>query len=444
MAHEHLDRWLDQMAPLFERERPPSLFELSRFFTQTRTTLLGGCLQALTQELHAQALEQTQIGCPSCGKRLNRKRIDPKRIHTLQGPFTLERPYFHCEDCHRGYHPVDDALELSRAFHQYDIEEKVLKLATEMPYARAAELLSDLTGVAVSDHQGHDCLSRIVELADLRTVIPEQAEIQQRIERAKTAPDDRPLLVVALDGAHVPTRPRAQRNAKRGQGKWRESKGVRLYLAPTEGRILQIASWHQIQDAEAMRADLHRIAARIPQQALRIALLGDGAAWVWNTLQACFPEGRQVLDYYHCSEHLHALAESHFDDPVQATQWVEATLARLSQERVSDVIGGLRRMLPRSATDFDEIEKLITYLGHQRGRLGYDACKQQGLPLGSGGIESANKFIGHVRLKRSGAWWVVDNGNAMLRLRCALYNGTLERVFEQYRRLRQKGLGTNW
>jgi len=101
-------------------------------------------------------------------------------------------------------------------------------------------------------------------------------------------------------------------------------------------------------------------------------------------------------------------------------------------------------MLPRSATDFDEIEKRIAYLGHQRGRLGYDACKQQGLPLGSGGIESANKFIGHVRLKRSGAWWVVDNGNGMLRLRCALYNGTLERVFEQYRRLRQKGLGTNW
>jgi len=157
-----------------------------------------------------------------------------------------------------------------------------------------SELVSDLTGVAVSDHQGHDCLGRIVELADLDTVIPDQREIERRIEQAKSAPDERPLLVVALDGAHVPTRPRARRNAKRGKGKWRESKGVRLYLAPQEGRILQIASWHQIQDAEAMRADLQRIAARIPQQAVRIALLGDGAAWVWNTLQACFPEGRQV------------------------------------------------------------------------------------------------------------------------------------------------------
>ena len=53
--------------------------------------------------------------------------------------------------------------------------------------------------------------------------------------------------------------------------------------------------------------------------------------------------------------------------------------------------------------------------------------------MGSGGIESANKFICHVRLKRSGAWWYVTNANQMLALRCAKYNGTFDRVFEHYR-----------
>jgi len=53
--------------------------------------------------------------------------------------------------------------------------------------------------------------------------------------------------------------------------------------------------------------------------------------------------------------------------------------------------------------------------------------------LGSGGIESAHKFICHARLKRSGAWWYVSNSNHMLALRCAKYNGTFERVFERYR-----------
>jgi hypothetical protein len=38
----------------------------------------------------------------------------------------------------------------------------------------------------------------------------------------------------------------------------------------------------------------------------------------------------------------------------------------------------------------------------------------------------------HVRLKRSGAWWLEANGNAMLRIRCALYNGTFNQIFADY------------
>jgi len=162
----------------------------------------------------------------------------------------------------------------------------------------------------VSNHHGHNTLEQVSQIADLETVLPSAEQIQQRITQAKQTPDDKPVLVVALDGAHAPTRPRGKRKGKRGPGKWREVKGVRLYLAPKEGRVIQVASWHQIQDAEAMKADIKAIAARIPQEQVRVALLGDGAAWVWNTLAACFPEGKPVLDYYHCSEHVHKVGQT--------------------------------------------------------------------------------------------------------------------------------------
>ena len=55
-----------------------------------------------------------------------------------------------------------------------------------------------------------------------------------------------------------------------------------------------------------------------------------------------------------------------------------------------------------------------------------------GYPIGSGGIESANKFICNTRLKRSGAWWLVSNCNNMLKLRCSIYNGTFDSVFAAY------------
>ena len=100
--------------------------------------------------------------------------------------------------------------------------------------------------------------------------------------------------------------------------------------------------------------------------------------------------------------------------------------ARLAAHKVDAVIWGLQR-LRADALARVEIDKLITYLQNHRDRIDYDACKAEGMPVGSGAIESANKFISHARLKRSGAWWVVANGNGMLRLRCALYNGTFDR-----------------
>lgn len=442
MAHRQLDQWLDQMLPLFDQEKPPTLLELSKHFTQTRTTLLGGVLQSINESLYAHFLDQKQSECPRCATRLNRKRIDTKRYNSLQGAGALDRPYFYCRDCKIGFHPLDEALELTRSFHQYDIEEKVLKLATEMPYERAAELVSELTGVPVSNRHSHQTLTQVAETADLETVIPERHEIARRIEQARKTPDDKPVLIVALDGAHAPTRTRAKRHTKRGAGKWREVKGVRLYLAPEDGRIIQIASWHQIQDADAMKADLKKIAERIPQEQVRVALLGDGAAWVWNTLVDCFPDGKQVLDYYHCSEHIYKVADAHYGTDPRAIQWYEATLSRLASNQVDSVIWGLQRLQGNAAAQ-EEIDKLITYLKNQKERLDYDACREAGIPIGSGGIESANKFISHIRLKRSGAWWVVENGNGMLRLRCAMYNGTFDRVFQKYRSQKSSFFGTN-
>lgn len=97
------------------------------------------------------------------------------------------------------------------------------------------------------------------------------------------------------------------------------------------------------------------------------------------------------------------------------------------------MIWGLQRMRPASPQAATAIDDLIRYLQNNQGRINYRSQRRAGDPLGSGGIESANKFICHVRLKRSGAWWYVANSNHMLALRCAKYNGTFEHVFERYR-----------
>jgi hypothetical protein len=330
MAHTALDDWLEGLKPLFEQGEAPPLRDLSAQLLRTRGTLLGACLEAMATQLHGHYQDQRESDCPGCGKSLGRKRVDQRTVSTLHGPASFKRPYFYCRECRIGFHPLDGALALAEEAHQYDIQEKFTRLSAKLPYREAAAEFRELTGIEVSEHLGHDTLNRIAEAATLETVIPPREEIERRIEAAKVGPDDRPVLVVACDGAHAPTRPKGPRKGKRGPGEWKEVKGFRLYLTAASQRITPLASWHQIQNAEQFTKDLAWVAARIPQEKVRIALLGDGASWLWSAMTECFPGGCCVLDHYHCLEHLYTVAKAQFDDAETVAEWVEAVLCWLS------------------------------------------------------------------------------------------------------------------
>lgn len=164
--------------------------------------------------------------------------------------------------------------------------------------------------------------------------------------------------------------------------------------------------------------------------------IGGWRPWLWKHLRKAFPKEKEILDYYHCSEHVHKVAENQYaDDASQQMLWIESTMARLNEGDVGAVIWGVERMNPTSKEAEKEIQKLGVYLSNNSHRINYKAVKRGQYPRGSGGVESANKFICHVRMKRSAAWRYVINGNAMVRLRCSVYNGTFDEVFARYKRI---------
>lgn len=48
--------------------------------------------------------------------------------------------------------------------------------------------------------------------------------------------------------------------------------------------------------------------------------------------------------------------------------------------------------------------------------MDYKKAKNQGLAIGSGEIESSHRHVIQKRLKISGAWWKVENANALMRV----------------------------
>src|SRR4029450_6713802 len=123
---------------------------------------------------------------------------------------------------------------------------------------------------------------------------------------------------------------------------------------------------------------------------------------------------------------LHKVAKAQYGQTCQALEWVEATLTRLYMGKGGAVLGGRGRRTATSSEALKAIDNCWVYLNDHRGRTHYGKFRRGGYPLGSGGIESSNTFMYHVRLKRSGAWWYEATSNQMLALRCAMYNGTLD------------------
>ncbi len=446
-VHQQVDLFLDRLEAGMDSspEECPSLFQLSETVRQERGGLTGGLLQAYVSKVYGSYLVQQQAPCPGCSRWLSARPARPRTVETLVGPLTLERPYFYCEGCRQGFYPLDQALGLSAHRKQYDIQQAASALAVEMPYQEAATWLSQWTDASISDEVMHGMVQQVGAPLGLLEVCPTPAQVQERIAAVAAGKKWQPIMVVAIDGATVPTRPEQAQGKRPGRkkvrarrprwtGEYREAKGFRVFLLD-EDRIVHLVSWHQIQTEEELGQALQQLkeAGLIPEDQVRLCVVADGAPWIWKRVEQLFPSARQILDFYHCSSYLHTIAQTQYGaDGPRAQEWLEATMARLFDNEGAGVIWGLQRMKPVSPEAEAAIEKTLTYLAPRLEQIAYGSHRKGGYPLGSGAIESAHRFICQVRLKRSGAWWYQENSNLLLALRCAKYNGTWDQVFQRY------------
>jgi hypothetical protein len=225
-----------------------------------------------------------------------------------------------------------------------------------VPDETACELFEELTGLPLSAHTAHELTQAVAEGLTVLDVAPSREAILAKITAVAAGQPWGPILVLAIDGADVPTCPetakgqrpgrkKARANRARWTGEWREAKGFRFYLL-ADDRIVQVLSWHQIQTDEEAAAALRQVQAAglIPEEQVRLCVIADGARWIWKQAQALFPSAVEILDYYHCSEHLHKVATLQYGaHPERQQEWCEAALARLFYGEVHGVIWGLQR-----------------------------------------------------------------------------------------------------
>src|SRR5229473_2013051 len=76
------------------------------------------------------------------------------------------------------------------------------------------------------------------------------------------------------------------------------------------------------------------------------------------------------------------------------------------------------------------LRTVYAYLERHREHINYARYKALGLPLGSGMVESACKWLIQQRFKGVGMRWSEDGFNHLLHLRLAWVNGSFEALFQ--------------
>lgn len=127
-----------------------------------------------------------------------------------------------------------------------------------------------------------------------------------------------------------------------------------------------------------------------------------------------------------------AITDFAADQPfaVAATRdvWMETQKDALKTGRLDEVLRALVPYCEPPGTSDDEAPVRVChrYLSGRRDQLKYREALAEELPIGSGEIESAHRYVAQKRLKLPGAWWRVEHAEHMLALRINRLNGDWE------------------
>ena len=163
-------------------------------------------------------------------------------------------------------------------------------------------------------------------------------------------------------------------------------------------------------------------------KAKRVYIVMDGAIWLWNIFKDRFEIcATGTLDFYHASQHLHALAEALFPgNKRESSLWCGKLLHTLKHHSPRKLFGTLAELLTHppspDETTLAAIQDAHDYFESHKTHMDYPAAARLGLPIGSGSMESqCSQF--QDRFKRRGQFWSKSGFAALLEVALRHHNG---------------------
>lgn len=163
-------------------------------------------------------------------------------------------------------------------------------------------------------------------------------------------------------------------------------------------------------------------------QAKQVVFIADGARHNWDIQQTNFPDAVCILDYYHALEHLAEFCEL-YKNSNDGKQAFASWRKMIYEGRILEVMEDMRDILFTRISDSDKALKHINYFKNNLSRMEYDIYRDQDFPIGSGLVEGQCKLVVNRRFKGNGMRWKSADNDAVLDVRLAVLNNTLDAAF---------------
>jgi hypothetical protein len=338
---------------------------------------------------------------------------------TALGVLSLARRYWQCRCGAEGAYAADAVLGLTRRFSAA-VQRHGCRLAADVSFAKAGEHLREMLGVRLAP----ETLRKLVA-AHGRAMAAFQPTDEATARAFRGAAGD---VELAVDAGKVNTR----------EDGWKDLK-IAVISKREPGPAVPPEQWHQedrlpepgvvvsvarITASKVFRKSWAPLLRHLGVGALSaVQALGDGASWIWKSVDRVLTGCTQTLDVYHACERLSGCAQTIFGEGApEATTAFERGRDLLLADGWSGVCVWVGELLAVEGSEErgrrqTAAEKLLGYFAKHTNRLNYRSQLACGRAIGSGSVEGQAKTLG-LRLKARGARWLKKNVRPMASLVC--------------------------
>ena len=232
-------------------------------------------------------------------------------------------------------------------------------------------------------------------------------------------------VLAPIDGGNSPTEVRSQAASAgrlcKGPVGYREVGCATVAFCDEKGDLLGAVRMARAPESkkatlkDMLAAEVAAIIGARPE--LKLVKVADGAADNWEFLASSkLPEGEEVVDFFHATEHLHAAVAAAYGDSTRETQYRFESLRetlRDDEQGVQKVIRAIKHLANKHPRN-DTIRQALGDFRKHRQRMRYAQLKARGFMIGSGIVEAACKTLVAQRLKQSGMRWSTGGAQAIL------------------------------